>query len=250
MIKENVLIGHIMIDLDIYSITRNLSIEEKANYYDAIMKRYRKEKYENHLITDKVKMCFDFSCMDIEKCKAIGKQKEEQRKERASTAANARWRKAKKEAKAQAEQTDEETAPLSGEIPLADVEEVEQYPFEEFWKIYKKNVGYDKCLQVWKCQLSDEVKAKIMAHVVKYVQARPNEYFRKDPINYFKDRTYEDEVITNNPQSASNYGSNNKQSYKEAEFERNARTIVENLQAAERGELAHLSPFNPPGRQY
>lgn len=138
--------------------------------------------------------------------------------------------------------SDEESAE---EPPLADTEEVEQYPFEEFWKIYGKDVGHDKCLQVWKRQLSEETKAKIMAHVVKYVQARPNEYFRKDPINYFKDKTYNDEVVTNN-QSASNYGSNNGKSYKEAEFERNARTIVENLQAAERGELAYLSPFNKP----
>lgn len=238
-----------MMDLDIYSITRNLSNEEKASYYDAIMKKYRNEKYENHLINDKVKMCFDFSCMDIDKCKTIGKQREEQRKERASTAANARWRKAKKEAREQAEQQGTGDASPSDEIPLVDVEEVEKYPFEEFWKIYGKDVGHDKCLQVWKRQLSEETKAKIMAHVVKYVQARPNEYFRKDPINYFKDKTYNDEVVTNN-QTASNYGSNNGKSYKEAEFERNARTAIENLQAAERGELAYLSPFNPPSGQH
>lgn len=132
-------------------------------------------------------------------------------------------------------------------IPYADVEVVEKYPFEKFWKIYGKDVGYDKCLQVWK-QISEETKAKIMAHVVKYVQARPNEYYRKDPINYFKDRTYEDKVITNN-QSASSYGSNNRQSYKEAEFERNARTIVDTLERAEKGEFAYLSPFNPPSGQ-
>lgn len=249
MDKENVLIGHIMMDLDIYSITRNLSNEEKASYYDAIMKKYRNEKYENHLINDKVKMCFDFSCMDIDKCKAIGDKRQKERSANASKAgrASAEAKRAKKEAREQAEQQGTEDASPSDEIPLVDVEEVEKYPFEEFWKIYGKDVGHDKCLQVWKRQLSEETKAKIMAHVVKYVQARPNEYFRKDPINYFKDKTYNDEVVTNN-QTASNYGSNNGKSYKEAEFERNARTIVENLQAADRGELAYLSPFNEPNR--
>ena len=148
MDKENVLIGHIMMDLDIYSITRNLSNEEKASYYDAIMKKYRNEKYENHLINDKVKMCFDFSCMDIDKCKTIGKLREEQRKERASTAANARWRKAKKEAREQAEQQGTDDASPSDEIPLVDA--VEQYPFEEFWNIYDKNVGKRKCQSIWK----------------------------------------------------------------------------------------------------
>lgn len=122
--------------------------------------------------------------------------------------------------------SDEESAE---EPPLADTEEVEQYPFEEFWKIYGKDVGHDKCLQVWKRQLSEETKAKIMAHVVKYVQARPNEYFRKDPINYFKDKTYNDEVVTNN-QSASNYGSNNRQqdgrTQQQINIERNAQAVA------------------------
>lgn len=244
MDKENVLIGHIMIDLDIYSITQNLSIEEKANYYDAIMKKYRKEEYNKHLITDKVKMCFDFSCMDIDKCKAIGKKKEELRKERASNAANARWRKEKKESKAQAEQQDENIAPPSDEIPMA--EQVELYPFEEFWNIYDKNVGKRKCQNIWK-QISEETKAKIMAHVVEYVKYRDKKH-RKDPPHYFEEHTWEDEIITNN-QSASSYGSNNRQSYKEAEFERNARTIVDTLERAEKGEFAYLSPFNPPSGQ-
>lgn len=243
MNKENVLIGHIMIDLDIYSITQNLSIEEKANYYDAIMKKYRKEEYNKHLITDKVKMCFDFSCMDIDKCKAIGKKKEELRKERASNAANARWRKEKKESKAQAAQQDEDTAPPSDEIPMA--EQVELYPFEEFWTIYGKDVGHDKCLQVWKNQLSDETKAKIMERVVKYVQARPNEYFRKDPINYFKDKTYNDEVVTNN-QSASSYGSNNRQrdtrTQQQINIERNAQAVAKLFN--------EIRPMQPEGSDY
>lgn len=151
-----------------------------------------------------------------------------------------------RETRAQAEQTDEDdTAPPSNDIPLADVEEVEQYPFEEFWQIYGKEVGFEECQRVWNRQFSNETKAEIMAHVVEYVQARPNAYFRKDPIKYFKDRCWKDKVIIN-PQTASSYGDYNGKSYKEAEFERNARTIVENLQAADRGELAYLSPFNEP----
>lgn len=173
----------------------------------------------------------------------------EYHKERQANSIKANEAKRKKrgrETRAQAEQTDEDdTAPPSNDIPLADVEEVEQYPFEEFWQIYGKEVGFEECQRVWNRQFSNETKAEIMAHVVEYVQARPNAYFRKDPINYFKDRCWKDKVIIN-PQTASSYGDYNGKSYKEAEFERNARTIVENLQAADRGELAYLSPFNEP----
>lgn len=243
-------IRRIPLNLDYLSLFKTLKLEQVGEITLSVMGKYANgEKIDiKSEITKAYAMVW---CNDVDI--AITKKTERTQKNRTNgglggkaKAQNERERKAR----AQAEQTDEEPAPPSDEIPLADVEEVEKYPFDEFWKIYKKNVGYDKCLRVWKRQLSDEVKAKIMAHVVKYVQARPNEYFRKDPINYFKDRTYEDEVITNKPKSTSSYGSNDKQTYKEAEFERNARTAIENLQRAERGELAYLSPFNPPSGQH
>lgn len=122
--------------------------------------------------------------------------------------------------------SDEESAE---EPPLADTEEVEQYPFEEFWKIYGKEVGFEECQRVWNRQFSNETKAEIMAHVVEYVKARPNVYFRKDPINYFKDRCWKDKVITN-PQTESNYGSNNRQqdgrTQQQINIERNAQAVA------------------------
>lgn len=125
MDKENVLIGHIMVDLDLYLITKDLSIEEKANYYDAIMKKYRHEDYRKHLITSAVEMCFKFSCLAIDKCKILGKQKQEQRSESARTAANARWNGAKK-GKAK-------------ENEIFDAEEVEQFPWKAFYEPFPKH---------------------------------------------------------------------------------------------------------------
>lgn len=131
------------------------------------------------------------------------------------------------------------------EPPLIDVEEVEKYPFEEFWKIYGKDVGRDDCQRVWNNQLSNETKAEIMAHVVEYVKARPNEYFRKDPINYFKDRCWKDKVITN-PQTASNYGNNNGQqvgrTQQQINIERNAQAVAKLF--------SEIRPMQPDGGDY
>lgn len=127
------------------------------------------------------------------------------------------------------------------EIPLVDVEEVEKYPFEEFWKIYGKEVGFEDCQRIWNRQFSNETKAEIMAHVVEYVKARPNVYFRKDPINYFKERCWKDKVITN-PQTESNYGSNNgKYNNREAQRQQNLREMGEWLAEA----AANVQPINP-----
>lgn len=247
MDKENVLIGHIMIDLAAYSIISTLSAEEKANYYDAIMKKYRNEKYENHLINERVKMCFDFSCIDIDKCKAWNEAKNQDHKMNSSKGGikSGETRRAKKEAREQAEQQGTEDASPSDEIPLVDVEEVEKYPFEEFWKIYGKEVGFEECQRVWNRQFSNETKAEIMAHVVEYVKARPNVYFRKDPINYFKERCWKDKVITN-PQNASNYGSNNgkqdRRTQQQINIERNAQAVAKLF--------SEIRPMQPDGSDY
>lgn len=218
-----------MMDLDIYSITRNLSNEEKASYYDAIMKKYRNEKYENHLINDKVKMCFDFSCMDIDKCKTIGKLREEQRKERASTAANARWRKAKKEAREQAEQQGTGDASPSDEIPLVDVEEVEKYPFEEFWKLYGMQIGEIECRKKWS-RMRESTKAKVMEHLSKYVASTPNKQYRAEPFNYLSRGYYNNEIIDRTQTNTNSYGSNNGQqdrrTQQQINIERNAQAVA------------------------
>lgn len=151
---------------------------------------------------------------------------------------------------------DEQRKQEESEIPFA--EEVSPYPFEDFWNAYnyiKNEVG---TRNVWRMMPDEDRKAAIEA-VPKYLKWYENEKKRNCnftkiyPRNFLKDRRWKDdftiEEVTNN-QSASNYGSNNKQSYKEAEFERNARAAIENLQRAERGELAYLSPFNPPDGQH
>lgn len=135
-------------------------------------------------------------------------------------------------------------------------EEVSQYPFEEFWNAYNYIKNKKGTSEIWRMMPDEDRKAAIEA-VPKYLKWYENEKKRNPkltklyPKTFLLDRRFMDdftiEVVTNN-QNASNYGSNNGKSYKEAEFERNARTIVENLQAADRGELAYLSPFNEPNR--
>lgn len=217
-------------------------LKTPAQFLELFGAAYAYVDEEDFNITDDVvKMAFSSWKLAFDYDKKKDEEYHKERK-RISTKAN-EAKKKKREAKGNtltnspSNETTEEEEP-----PLADVEEVEKYPFEEFWKIYGKDVGHDKCLQVWKRQLSEETKAKIMAHVVKYVQARPNEYFRKDPINYFKDKTYNDEVVTNN-QNASNYGSNNGQqngrTQQQINIERNAQAVARMF--------SEIQPMQPDG---
>lgn len=134
-------------------------------------------------------------------------------------------------------------------------EEVSPYPFDDFWNAYNYIKNKKGTSEIWRMMPDEDRKAAIEA-VPKYLKWYENEKKRSPkltklyPRNFLLDRRFLDdftiEEVTQT--NTNNYGSNNGKSYKEAEFERNARTIVENLQAADRGELAYLSPFNEPNR--
>lgn len=87
-------------------------------------------------------------------------------------------------------------------------EVMEQYPFETFWNAYNKMRNRGECELIWQ-RLSDTSKANIMQHVTKYVASTPNKKYRKDPITYLRNRSWEDEIITDT--TPQNNGNNNVQ---------------------------------------
>lgn len=80
-------------------------------------------------------------------------------------------------------------------IPYAD--QMEQYPFIDFWNLYDKKRGKDQCEEIWFRCLSDDTKAKIMHHVpiyLKMLDAQCNgRKFQKLPLNYLKGKMWNDE---------------------------------------------------------
>ena len=68
------------------------------------------------------------------------------------------------------------------------------YPFELFWKMYDKKVGKPKCEKKYEA-LSEEVRAEIFEHVLKYIEAQPEKQYRKNPETYLNQKSWEDEII-------------------------------------------------------
>lgn len=154
----------------------------------------------------------------------------------------------------ESEQQAEATAQPSDDIPCAEVEIVDPHSFDVFWNLYKYKRGKKPALRAWN-KLKDSDKAAAIEAVPKYLayldykRATGREQEQMHASTYLNQSRWEDDYTITTPINTNYHGSNNRQSYKEAEFERNARTVIENLQAAERGELAYLSPFNPPSGQ-
>lgn len=212
---------------------------------------FRGNEYEKYLSPDN-QFQFDYLTFRTNKRRNERYEKVKKQSDDGKKAIMLRWENEKK--KKQKKQTEE------GSI-FADAENVEKYPFEDFYEAFDNKKKPKEARKAWS-KLTEEEKALAMEKVSQYVsyiryRAKKENWAIKTeyqmlPSSYLNGKCWESEYETPSidNQNASNYGSNNGKSYKEAEFERNARTIVENLQAAERGELAYLSPFNTPDGEH
>ena len=212
---------------------------------------FRGNEYEKYLSPDN-QFQFEYLTFRTNKRRNERYEKVNKKSDDGKQAIMLRWENEKK--KNQKKQTEE------GAI-FADAENVEKYPFEDFYEAFGNKKKPKEARKAWS-KLKEEEKALAMEKVSQYVsyiryRAKKENWATKTeyqmlPSSYLNGKCWEGEYETASidNQTASNYGSTNGKSYKEAEFERNARTIVENLQAAERGELAYLSPFNTPDGEH
>ena len=66
--------------------------------------------------------------------------------------------------------------------------------FDDFWKLYDKSAGKQKSEKKWN-SLKNEERELIMQHLPKYKLSRPDKTFRKDPLTYLNNKSWEDEII-------------------------------------------------------
>ena len=77
-------------------------------------------------------------------------------------------------------------------------DENDVYPFEEFWNDYEKKVGKkDKLIPKWR-KLSDADKINIKAYIPLYKTAQPDKKYRKNPETFLNNKSWDDEIISNN----------------------------------------------------
>ena len=156
--------------------------------------------------------------------------KDKEKSESRVKANNIRWERERQEAKA---------CKTYNNVQYAEV--IEQYPFETFWNAYDKRRNRGECEIKWQ-RLSDTDKANIMQHVTKYIASTPNKKYRKDPITYLKNRSWEDEIITDTPQ---NYGNNNVQYNNRLAQQQRNNEVLCNIMAEAAAAVRPRNPINP-----
>lgn len=84
--------------------------------------------------------------------------------------------------------------------------------FDQFWNLYDKKFNRIRCYKKF-MSLSLEVIDQIFVNVPLYVESTPNKKYRKHPITYLDNKSWEDEIILNgnNGKNKSNGGASSKQ---------------------------------------
>jgi len=75
--------------------------------------------------------------------------------------------------------------------------------FQDFWNLYDKKTDLPKCLKKWE-KIKQAAREKIMAHLALYVRATPDRQYRKNPLTYLNNESWNDEIITPTQNGKSN----------------------------------------------
>lgn len=68
--------------------------------------------------------------------------------------------------------------------------------FNQWWDIYGKPIEKEATFRYWCEHVKPGLYTEIIKHTMKYVENRPDPFYRKDPLNYLEKKIYNDEVIT------------------------------------------------------
>lgn len=74
-------------------------------------------------------------------------------------------------------------------------ESKESSSFELFWNLYDKKINKIKCSNKWN-RLTVDDKKNIMELLPDYIKSTPDKTFRKHPMTYLNNRSWEDEIVT------------------------------------------------------
>lgn len=73
--------------------------------------------------------------------------------------------------------------------------------FKEWWELYDKKRGREKCYLKWRKMTPQEQQSCIDATPA-YVASTPDKQYRKDPLTYLNQKAWNDEIIIRNGNTA------------------------------------------------
>ena len=246
MKKDEEIRKRVTYSTDFYPLLLSMDKVDVADVFLSLTAKYIKEPLQEFQ-SERAKVIFEVLCNDYDKAYEITHTAAQKRGKKG---AEKRWHpkdKSKTEQQQQPELFKEEAASEEDNVPIVEVEEVEQYPFELFWRAYVSHKDEKNARNIWAHLYDDSRKKAIDGAKIytQYVLARkakdPNFDAILKPSTYLKDAHWNDEY-KEEELTPQNYGINNKQyNNREAQRQQNLREMGEWLAKA----AANVQPINP-----
>jgi hypothetical protein len=84
-------------------------------------------------------------------------------------------------------------------IKEKDIKQDNIVSFENFWNLYDKDEDRMQCKVKW-MQLSNEERNECISKLPEYIKSTPNKQFRKNPVNYLKNKSWNNEIPSSKPE--------------------------------------------------
>lgn len=244
---KNKEVRKILLNLDFRVLFKELSFENAGRMLFEVMDKYAEQKELS--LEDPTTLAYaKVWCADVDialKYSRIKSETNSRNGQKGGKQKAENHRKREAEQQQQPELFKEEAK--GNDVPIVEVEEVEQYPFELFWRAYVSHKDEKNARNIWAHLYDDSRKKAIDGAKIytQYVLARkakdPNFDAILKPSTYLKDAHWNDEY-KEEELTPQNYGNNNKQyNNREAQRQQNLREMGEWLAEA----AANVQPINP-----
>lgn len=223
------------------------STSKTAIFLDTVLKvlDFEPINIENEV----VKVVFDTIKDDVQKEAEKQKSTSEKNSKNGSKGGNAKWEK-ERQTQANYKQADAPPPSPKDEAEIFEAEQMEEYPFTDFYSIFPNHTDKKKAEEKWKKMTNEKRKlafegAKRYAAFIEYRKKHEENVKVLMPSTYLNGERWEDEyeIPDTNNQSASNYGSyNGKQdgkSQQQINIERNAAAVAKMF--------SEIRPMQPDG---
>lgn len=226
------------------------SSSKTAIFLDTVLKVLDFEQVD--IENEVVKVVFDTIKDDVQKEAEKQKETSDNRRKAGSKGGKTKW---EKERQAQADYKQSDAPPKSpkNEAEFFDAEQMEEFPFAEFYSIFPNHTDKKRAEEKWKKMTNEKRKlafegAKRYAAFIEYRKKHEVNVKVLMPSTYLNGERWEDEYETPSidNQNASNYGSNNgkqdRRTQQQINIERNAQAVAKLF--------SEIRPMQPDGSDY
>lgn len=223
------------------------SSSKTAIFLDVVLKALDFEPI--NIENEVVKVVFDTIKDDVQKEAEKQKVTSEKNSKNGSKGGKTKWEK-ERQTQANYKQADAPPKPPKKEAEFFDTEQMEEFPFTDFYSVFPNHTDRMKAEEKWKKMTNEKRKlafegAKRYAAFIEYRKKHEENVKVLMPSTYLNRERWEDvyEIPDRNNQNASNYGSNNgKQdgrTQQQINIERNAQAVARMF--------SEIQPMQPDG---